>query len=157
MPVPRPKPHIIHEDGKWFVTWASKFLIAFGCNERRLPFGTWAECLAFVQLWYEFPRVGQERLYFWLQAKGVCYLCNRFIYLRDGPAADSRASIAARDAWLNLDHVIAKKEGGTNAFDNLRAVHTLCNEARHLQLPQSRFDEMTKYLKMCKGGEVGGG
>lgn len=60
-----------------------------------------------------------------------CWICGRVVELSAPPN---------RKRTPSLDHIVPLSEGGTNALDNLRLAHNVCNQRRNRAAQAPAFE-----------------
>lgn len=82
-----------------------------------------------------------------VQQRGLCFYCGRAMWNHSPAKFATRHSLTLEQAQLlkcTAEHLRARKDGGSNARENLVAACRMCNERRH-QL--SEPPEPAQYLR----------
>jgi 5-methylcytosine-specific restriction endonuclease McrA len=82
---------------------------------------------------------------------GCCYYCDKPMWLDDPARFGREHGLPARrlkSLQATAEHLTARRDGGTNAWQNIAAVHALCNRRRHQRkkaLPPDRFRALVQH------------
>lgn len=101
--------------------------LAAGARKRRIPAGDYKLLVT----------SSQRRNYFIEQWGGCCCHCSRRVAIVPKPGLG--------EVQINIDHIVPKSRGGSNAYENLCASCTECNMRKSsLRLSSSRTAELVK-------------
>lgn len=70
----------------------------------------------------------------WNDAKGKCCYCDELTILMDGKEGSPRR-------MATVEHIVARCDGGTNAYENLAIACLECNQGRHNVGRRERLSE----------------
>ena len=86
-----------------------------------------------------------------------CYYCGTPMWERSPESFVSRYGFSRREVQLlrcTAEHLIARREGGSNAPENIVAAHAFCNHLRHkLPVPPAPLElrkRATQRMKACR-------
>ncbi|MFC6282877.1 MULTISPECIES: HNH endonuclease [Polaromonas] len=101
-------------------------------------------------------KIAKARLRAYNRQGGLCHYCGKPMILAGGGAGICDKAVPRdflRRMACTAEHLIAKRDGGTNAFTNIVAACRFCNSTRHARktpLPPEKYKQLV--LKRLRGG-----
>lgn len=74
--------------------------------------------------------------------KGVCYLCNTKVDMKDYSTTEEGHFIAG-EYYPSIDHVIPISKGGTHSWDNVKLAHRICSTYKSNKVLDNRNKQLT--------------